>query len=48
MQIILNVQTYYTYHAAVLEVRRNVLTAFIYNLATYILYYNSYIDIYYI
>ena len=29
MQIIMNVQIYYTYHAAVLEVCRNVLTAFI-------------------
>ena len=36
MQIIMNVKIYYKYHAAVLEVRRNVLTAFIYNLATYI------------
>ena len=44
MQIIMNVKIYYKYHAAVLEVRRNGLTAFIYNLATYI-YYNSYIDI---
>ena len=29
MQIIVNVKIYYKYHAAVLEIRRNVLTAFI-------------------